>query len=815
MKTMFRMAFLMGSVSALAMPQIAYAQRADTEEARDEILVMATRDARSLQEVSMAVDVATGDDLEKLRIFDVKDIQQLSPGLELTNNSGRNNTASLRGVSFDPDQGTSPSVQVYFNEAPIDAQTAFTAMYDVSQIEVLRGPQGLLRGETAPAGSITIATRRPDFGVVEGYAQASLTSRGGHNLQGGFTLPLGETFALRVAGLTDGNRINHVRNINRGGERSKSRTWSGRATLGWKPNDRFEAYLTYQHLDADNQVFTQVTGAGNTPFGIYGETFGTPSIFVPSGFGGGPFAVNTAVRSGPAITVKDRLAVSEGPYRVKLNSDIVNLAFDWDLGAVKLAFVGNHQRAVANTLRDQDYGNAIPGYQQLNPVHVPYNVDTQELRLDSSNSEGFGWGVSVYHRRQKGLVTNNSTNDLFLYAVSPTSMVRPPNALVGLPGAGFAPFLIGNQLGLQVAVDVPLNIETFSYNAHLRYSSGPLRIEGGLRYSTRKNVQTTQIGLSGLQTVAKREVIPAHLQDIRSKPWTGGFNINYALSDTLNAYAAYGRSNRGGSTGVSTPIGITDDLARTTEEKTNSYEIGLKGSALDRKLNFSLAAYYQKLNGYIRRLDGIFYNAPANQPTTGFFYFNYNGDATIKGVEGTLDAHPTPNWDVNLSASYSRARFSNARLPCNDFAGTGIPNQNGAPKVTGTGNTSYCLTNGRLAEVPDFSLTANTEIRFPMGSVTPYVRALLTHRPGFFSDLAQFHYQSRQLLNMFVGVRGPEDKWSVDVFARNLFNQQRISNMSVGNATLNATVSGAFDSGYRTINSSTPREFGLTAAVKF
>lgn len=114
-----RWAALTGSASLLALAHPALAQTAD----EDEIIVTATRDARNLQDVAMQVNVASGDQLEKLNIFDVKDIQQIAPGLDLNNNDPRKNTTTLRGISFDPDQGTSPAVEVYYNEIPADAQT--------------------------------------------------------------------------------------------------------------------------------------------------------------------------------------------------------------------------------------------------------------------------------------------------------------------------------------------------------------------------------------------------------------------------------------------------------------------------------------------------------------------------------------------------------------------------------------------------------------------------------------------------------------------------------------------------------------------
>jgi iron complex outermembrane receptor protein len=143
------------AVNAIALPQLCWAaeaqQQAPAPASANEIIVTATRQEQTLQDTPMAVDVVTSDTITKLNVFDAKEIQNLSPGLQLTNNDGRSNVATLRGVTFDPDSGSSPAVEIFLNEVPTDAQTVFTAIYDVGQIEVLRGPQGLFRGRTSPA----------------------------------------------------------------------------------------------------------------------------------------------------------------------------------------------------------------------------------------------------------------------------------------------------------------------------------------------------------------------------------------------------------------------------------------------------------------------------------------------------------------------------------------------------------------------------------------------------------------------------------------------------------------------------------------
>ena len=72
---------------------------------------------------------------------------------------------------------------------------------------------------------------------------------------------------------------------------------------------------------------------------------------------------------------------------------------------------------------------------------------------------------------------------------------------------------------------------------------------------------------------------------------------------------------------------------------------------------------------------------------------------------------------------------------------------------------------------------------------------------------------------MFVGVRGEDSKWSLGLFARNLLDQNRITNISLGTTTISSILAGVgggvYDSGYRTVNSMNPREFGLTASMKF
>lgn len=771
-----------------------------------DIIVTASRREESLQDVPMSVSVATGEQIQRLNIFDAKDVQQLAPGLQLSNTNGRLNTATLRGVAFDPDQGTRPSVDLYFNEIPIDAQTAFTAIYDVEQIEVLRGPQGALRGRTAPAGAITIRTRKPDLHSVNGYMQGTATDDHGYNVQGAVSLPIvQDKLALRVAMLVDGNRLNQVRDVNLGGRYSSSRTMSGRLSLAWQPSDDFDANLTYQYLKADNIQFQQVFGPGNQP------------ALVPLG---------DPTRSGPPADVSDYIAVQEDVPRFVNTTHFVTLAANWNLGGATLSFNGGRQFTRLQQSGFPDPGNAIPGYLGTRPFgrgEVTYPVTTAELRLVSNNNDAFwNWSIGAYYSKQTGHAIALGTADTFFAT---------------FPGR------LGLYLPINTDVLVPIYARDMSVSASSRFKfTDKLTLEVAARLSDLKG---RQIGLLSLSSpgfpgvpgfpipaipgfsLPPRDLIPGPLQNHHNNPLTGGATLTYKASQDLTLYAAYGRSFRGGSSGVSVPQNISADLIATGPEKTNSFEVGAKATFFDRRLAFDVSAFYQKFNGFLSRITGIYYDVGTKLPNgtftgppdgiiDGTFDFNYNGDAKVKGVEATLSGRPVDNWDFAISASYAHARYSGANLPCNDFNGDGIPDGTGTPRITGSGNTSYCASNGRLGEVPDFNLNANTEVRFDMGSYQPFVRALFNYRPGFTSERANYSYRDRELLNIFIGVRRPESGWDISLFAKNVLNQQRITNISQSVFQKATAVPGLFyNSGYRLINATNPREFGVTGTFNF
>src|SRR5690349_2933527 len=121
----------------------------DTDFTLEEIIVTARRREESLRDVPATIDAVTSETVGKVNILRFEDIAAVVPWLCLASgNSGYNSTASVRGVTYDVLSQTTPSVALYINDAPIQAGFLFQSLFDIGQIEVLRGPQGTLRGES-------------------------------------------------------------------------------------------------------------------------------------------------------------------------------------------------------------------------------------------------------------------------------------------------------------------------------------------------------------------------------------------------------------------------------------------------------------------------------------------------------------------------------------------------------------------------------------------------------------------------------------------------------------------------------------------
>ena len=128
----------------------------------EEITVTARKRTERAQDVPMSISVLTGDGLERLGNDQMRDIGGAFPGVSFNDSNGRNSEFSIRGLTS-AGSGSDTSIGLYIDEVFVGNEAAVSQrLFDLQNIQVLRGPQGTLFGRNTVAGAINVVTRKPE-----------------------------------------------------------------------------------------------------------------------------------------------------------------------------------------------------------------------------------------------------------------------------------------------------------------------------------------------------------------------------------------------------------------------------------------------------------------------------------------------------------------------------------------------------------------------------------------------------------------------------------------------------------------------------
>ena len=772
MKSIMYASVALGAV-AVAVPALAQEQSGDKGDTTV-VVVTATKRKESLQSVPMSVDAVTGDTLSKLNVQKFEDVQKLSPGLVLNPADGRGQNVSLRGVTFDPDTGASPTVQVYWNETPISTSDAFRSLFDVSQIEVLRGPQGTLRGQTSPAGAITIATQRPSLHSFEGMFNQTIGSRAQWNTQAGVSIPLIDgKLAIRLAGVYDYSE-NGVHNVVNNRDDSDM-AHGGRVSVLWKPVSSVEVLLVHQQLNDTNVNYPVAVGAPVTGQG-----------------------------AGPTLTAANRSSVIEGPYDFRNHSQLTSLNVTWDLGGHRLSYIGGLQQGREEDLRDLDITNVISGWNDEQDVSAKTRQVSHELRFESTGPSMWTWMVGAYYSKNTGSAVFTQPLAYYFYAPYQPPLQTP---LTGSTDPG--------NYGQNMAI----------FTDH-RFALTPSdTVEVGLRYQENKSQNQQYLSYFGLTAPS----LSADLTHLSNHGLTGSVNYKHSFDKDTMAYVSYSKGLRpGGAVGFITAVGLDPHYYIYQPETTDSYELGFKSKLFDRRVTLNADIFQQNIHNYIARANATWVRtaAVAGEPNgtgpggtygadlaTGGINFNTNGDVVSKGVEATVSWLISANWNAQLSAAYIDAHYDNALLYCNDSNNDGIPDNGGAYVQPGR-QVSLCKSNRPLQdtfgnEAGKLNMTLRSEYAHQLGKYEGFVRGLVRYVPPSYNQQLDKHISAYTPVDLYVGVRNPNQKWELSLWAQNLLDK------SVDRG-LNALYAGGLAGGYLELR--TPpeeRRVGATLRYRF
>ncbi|MFC4312543.1 TonB-dependent receptor [Steroidobacter flavus] len=775
------------TVSAQSVPVAAPEEAASV--GVEEIVVTARRRFESLQDVPQTVNAVTSDALQELNLQRFEDVQAVVPGLTLSGgNSGYTTAATVRGASFEVESGATATVEFYLNDSPIQSNYLFQSMYDLGQIEVLRGPQGTLRGRASPSGSITVTSQRPDLTDFGGYLNVTATNQQGSNVNGAVNVPIvTDRLALRVAGLFDENDYDQVRSINNS-THPFQRSKSGRATLLWEPTDTINATVMYQNIDRTLHSFDAY------------QSFHLVEPTAP--------VVNTA--TDPEIAASDRLSITDGAREATQDMDIITAQLNWSVAGQVLSYVGSYTEQELNALSPQDRGNRARGLEIYQDLHIHETNKSHELRLASEerlfNVLDYTVGAFYFDSTTPSEYTSETIVGIQAGPIiNPITVVRTPIVRRG----GF---------------------EERSFFGNLTYHfSDRTELSGGLRRITYETKDVTLLNGRALADIADKE-----------EPTIYNVAASHRFTDDFMVYVNHGKSWRNGPSTIGVTRELTprlDQFTNLEEETSKSYEAGFKADWLNRRLRVNASLFYQDFSNFIYRGPPVYYvNFDQTGPIPSTFNFVANVDATVKGGELEVTFQPSDRLRIGAAFSYAKGEIDNGLVACNDFNRDGIPDRNPpAPTVQqitdAAGNNeavASCRVNDRLSFAPDWSATLTPEYALP---ITPrmdaFVRGLFTYYPSNERDPNNSYDQvgAYGLLNLYAGIRSPDGAWEVALFAKNATNTGETLELGGSPMTTNyqrllpptfqTTEGSSLASPYMTARYTPPREIGLNVRYSF
>lgn len=682
-----------------------------------DIIVTATKRAEPVQKVPQTVNVVSSATIKDLHVQNTQELGQIVGGLSMTMTSPSEQSVSLRGIKEPSGGGPSTyTVETYLNEVPITVFDAFAATLDLDQVEVLKGPQGTLRGRTAPSGAILFTPAKGSFTDYSGYAEGTLSDHKGTRLEGAVGGPLSSTVAFRFAGVYDYNGLTGVKDINNGKSNYRE-TGVFRGTLSWQPSSKFSADLMGQYTRQSGDFYRQI--AGTAPC---------------AGDQGGAILVGS-VACGQTFSLKDKIALNEGTNPNSYRGGLVTLNARYHFSdRLDLVYVGGFNKSTYYTNLDFDFAGIgdANNFGRYIDVLTKRRTITNELRLQSNGSGFYNFIYGAYYENGR---LDSVANLPPLFTNNPT---RTTTNNYGLFTDQTFKFTSRDQLEIGVrysSVDVENRVNNSKQNYHAFTGTGSFRHE-----FTRNVMAYVSFGTS-------------------FRPGSGGANG----SPQAAIPASFG--NFGDEKSRSIEIGLKSRFLND--------RVTLNIALFDQKYTGYITSQFNVACTGVPNPNGLAYGTTNGLPNGPLCFgtMTGNGDAVSKGVEVELRARVTDHWTIGGIYTYTDAHFANATLPCNDYNGDGVLDVNGTPMVQQGRYVSVCKENGPLGSLPKVSFTANTSYEFDAGGVPAYIRLnSYTVTSSYFPQTGAT-FPGYTTVNGSIGAFSPDKKWELSVWAKNLLNK--------------------------------------------
>ncbi len=759
-----------------------------------DIVVTATRQARSLSKVAASVSAFTAKKMDVEGIKSFADLAKFTPGV--TFDEERHDIA-IRGITSQAGSGTTG---IYIDDTPIqiralglNANNTLPSVFDLERVEVLRGPQGTLFGAGSEGGTVRYITTQPSLTSYSALAHTELatTEDGAPSYEAGLALggPIIQDvlgFRLSAWGRRDGgwiDRVNYTDLDTTDSDANRTDTYVLRGALTWAPTAdlTITSTINYQKRDQHDHDLYWV-GISNPGAGSYlsgtpdrqadPDRFYLPSVRAEYDFDGLKFISNTSYYN----------------RRERVNG--------YSGSIYNLSFFQHYTQAGTDPQGTPCSNNCSAYYPLLTPtgpslygfgsyfaqnwiLNTQENF-TQEFRVQSGDANSrLNWVAGAFYTHDNQRSTEE-INDPQLPAL--TQFLWGEDMLTA-----WGENLLPN--GDDYINDTKAHDQQEAIFADITYGvTDKLKVNLGLRYAWThfdyKNMN------DGAQDLLDDGGVPATAQGSKNEtPFTPKLSVSYQATPDDLLYATVAKGYRiGGATPPLPSYCGTGFPSQYNSDTTLSYELGGKGRFFDRHLQLAVSGYY---------IDWSNIQQAIYVTSCGIQYTTNVGSAVSQGFDLQGDWRLTQHFDVEFTVGYTDAQYS--KTAADPATGAILANKGDAldvVPVTATLGAQYDFTIFDRKAFVRADYEYNSNRTRPIPDEDPNTSPDY-YDPGLRPDPATQQVSARTGVSF--------DTWDFDLYVENLFDahpQLDLQHQDQGTTLYEATT-------FR------PRTVGVTATYRY
>lgn len=706
----------------------------------EEITITARKREESILRVPVVVTAFSKDHLEQFQTHDLYTVANRVPGFVMGESVGTVGIqATLRGIGPTSQTATvDQSVSLNIDGLPLTQGYAYTAgMFDVGQVEVMKGPQALFYGKNSTAGVISLRSADPND-------EFELIARGGYEFNAEEKLAeliasgsVSESLKLRLAARysdmegyfrNNGQPIPGLGNLPpRHRKFSPRENWIVRATALFEPGDRYDARLKVTVSDdrmegsgGDGQLVFCPDGTGGVPplnIPFIGDSDCRLDRYTQLADFDPAFWPGIRNKGGPFMDARQAFGTLEQNIHISPELTLTALTGFYDIR--------------------QD--NLIRGSGSSNPtIAADFTFEneqfTQELRLTSNFAD--------------------SPVNFMVGAFYQDAEIKVQNRLRGNTALGLPALL---QSGLHT-IDIK---STSVFGQLIWQATDRVEIAGGARWTDEERTHDLRNDLQGGAKVAL--LTPR----IRSTNLSPEISASFFASDNLTLFAAYRQGFKSGSFNTVSVLDATTP-ADFDDEKAEGGEIGLKSRWLDGRMVLNVAGYHY-------RYSNLQVGANELSDSGDILLRTINAaSARVQGVELDLSYNPARIQGLTLHGglNYNHGRYKKFT---NATCGNGQTISEGCNQLLNpsTGRyTSQDLSGRPLVRAPDWTSSFGFDYRMSLkDGMTLSFGANTTYSSEYYTNLValqEYKQDSYFKTSANVTLSGPADKWELALIGNNI-----------------------------------------------